>query len=103
MWDVPIITDRKIVANRPDLVIHNKKERTCLLIDVAVPDDRNILMKEAEKIIKYKDLEIEITRMWNVRARTVPVIVGALGTFKKDAEKNTDVILGRPRLMEVQK
>ena len=74
-----------------------------MLIDVAIPDDRNILMKEAEKIIKYKDLEIEITRMWNVRAKTVPVIVGALGTVKKEAEKNTDVIPGRPRLTEVQK
>ena len=94
MWDVSIITDRRIVANRPDLVIHNKKERTCLLIDVAVPDDKIILMKQAEKMIKYKDLEIEITRMWNVKARTVPVIVGALGTVKKEAEKNTDVIPG---------
>ena len=41
--------------------------------------------------------------MWNVRARTVPVIVGALGTVKKEAEKNTDLIPGRLSFTEVQK
>jgi len=27
-------------------------------IDVAIPGDRNMIKKEAEKILKYKDLEI---------------------------------------------
>jgi len=31
-----------------------------LLIDVAIPGDRNVIKKEAEKIFKYKDLTIEI-------------------------------------------
>ena len=59
LWD-SIITDRRISANRPDVVIHDRKSKTCLLIDVSVPDDKNIALKEAEKIIKYKNLEIEI-------------------------------------------
>ena len=36
------------------------------LIDVAISGDRNVIKKEAEKILKYKDLTIEIQRMWNV-------------------------------------
>jgi hypothetical protein len=36
---------------------------TCLLIDVAIPSDRNILQKEAEKKLKYKYLSTEIQRM----------------------------------------
>jgi len=36
-----------------------------MLIDVAVPGDRNVTKKEAEKILKYKDLTMEIQRMWN--------------------------------------
>jgi len=38
-----------------------------MLIDVAVSGDRNVIKKEAEKILKYEDLRIEIQRMWNVK------------------------------------
>jgi len=37
-----------------------------MLIDVAISGDRNVIKKEAEKILKYKDLAIEIQRMWNL-------------------------------------
>jgi hypothetical protein len=33
-----------------------------MLIDVAIPGDRNVIKKEAEKILKYKDLIIEIQK-----------------------------------------
>ena len=42
-------TKREDTANRPDIIIKNEKEKTCTLIDVAVPADRNIVQKEAEK------------------------------------------------------
>ena len=35
-------------------------------IHVAIPGDRNVIKKEAEKILKYKDLIIEIHCTWNV-------------------------------------
>ena len=38
-----------------------------IIIYVAIPGDRNVIKKEAEKILKYKDLTIEIQRMWNVK------------------------------------
>ena len=39
----------------------------CMLIDVAVSGDKKLIKKEAEKILKYKDLTTEIQRMWNVK------------------------------------
>jgi len=39
MWDIPVITDRKIPANQPDIVVHDKKEKAHLLIDIAIADD----------------------------------------------------------------
>ena len=38
-----------------------------MLMDVAISVDRNVLKKVAEKILKYKDLTIEIEHMWNVK------------------------------------
>jgi hypothetical protein len=34
-----------------------------MLLDVAIPGDRNVIQNEAEKILKYKDLTIEMQRM----------------------------------------
>jgi len=38
-----------------------------MLIDFAISGDRNLIKKEAEKILKYKDLTVEIQRMWNLK------------------------------------
>jgi len=43
-------------------------------IDVAIPGDRNVIKKEAEKILKYEDLVIEMQGLWNVKAKVIPVI-----------------------------
>jgi hypothetical protein len=39
-------TDREVTANRSDIIIENKKEKTCRLIDLAIPTDRNIMKKQ---------------------------------------------------------
>ena len=67
LWNQTVHTDREVTANRPDIIIKNKKEGTCTLIDVAIPADRNVVQKEAEKKLKYKSLCIETQRMWNLK------------------------------------
>jgi hypothetical protein len=52
-----------------------------MLIEIAIPGDRNVIKKEAWKILKYKDLTIEIQRIWNVKAKVIPLITGATGTI----------------------
>ena len=54
-----------------------------MLIDAAVPGDRNVTKQEAEKFLKYKDLIMEIQRMRNVKAKVLPAITGAIGTISK--------------------
>jgi hypothetical protein len=68
-----------------------------MLIDVAIPGDRNVIKKEAEKILKYKALTIEIQRMWNVKARVIPVIIGATGTISKSFRKISEQHSRKPR------
>ncbi|XP_065189680.1 uncharacterized protein LOC135820290 [Sycon ciliatum] len=76
-WEVPIPTAAPVGANRPDIIIKGKDE--AFLVDVSVPLDRNIRRKSVEKIQKYQGLKREMEQMWQVRAKIVPVIVGALG------------------------
>ena len=102
LWDFSIHTDRIIQANRPDIIIKYFKEQTCLLIVMGIPTDHNIAVKEFDKLSKYKDLEIEICRMWNLKATTVPVIVGALGMIKKGCQKHLGKIPGQPQLQKIQ-
>ena len=103
LWDMAIHTDREIKANRPDIVVKNSQERTCLLIDVAVPSDHNTSVKVSEKISKYKDLEIEISRMWSMKTETIPVVIGALGLVKKGMDTYVERIPGNISMYEVQK
>jgi hypothetical protein len=43
-------TDRTIPNNKPNIMIRDNEKGTCMLIDVAIPGDRNVIKKEAEKI-----------------------------------------------------
>ncbi len=43
-----IQTNLLISARRPDLMIINRKERTCKIVDFAVPADNRIKLNESE-------------------------------------------------------
>jgi hypothetical protein len=45
LWSQGIQTEREVLAYRPDIIIKNKKDKTCLLIDVAIPSDKNVIQK----------------------------------------------------------
>jgi hypothetical protein len=91
-----------IPNSKPDIIRGNEKG-TCMLIDVANSGDRNVIKKEAEKILKYKDLTIEIKCMWNVKASVIPVIIGATGTISKSFRKYVSNIPGNRDVRELQK
>jgi hypothetical protein len=41
MWDISVITDQKILATQPDIVLHDKKEKTQILNDITIQEDSN--------------------------------------------------------------
>ena len=83
LWDFSIQTDHDIEARRADLVVVDKKERSCKVIDFAVPGDTRIEEKEKDRKGKYQDLGRELQKMWNVKVKTIPLVVGSLGAIPK--------------------
>jgi hypothetical protein len=73
--------------NKPDILICDNEKGTCMLIDVAISGDRNVIKKEAEKILNIKVLTIEIQHMWNVKTKVIPVITEAAGTISESFRK----------------
>jgi hypothetical protein len=74
-----------------------------MLIDAAISGDRNVIKKEAAKILKYKDLITELQHMWSVKARVIPVIIGATGSISKAFRKYVTNIPGNHNVKELQK
>ena len=96
-------TDREVAANRPDIIIKNKKEKTCTLIDEAILADRNVVQKDAEKMLKYKCLCIEIQRMWNLKCMIIPIVIGATGIVTRSLRKNLEAVPGKHSIDSLQK
>jgi len=79
--------------NTPDIIINDNEIEVRMLIDAAISGDRNVIKKEAEKILKYKNPTIEIQFIWNVKTKVIPVIIGATGINAKSFIKYLSNIL----------
>ena len=65
------------------MVVVDKKVRSCKIIDFAVPGGSRIEEKEKDKIEKYQDLGRELQKIWNVKVKILPLVVGSLGAIHK--------------------
>ena len=70
-------------ARRPDLIVVDKKERSCRIINFAVPRDSRIEEKEKDKIEKYQELRRELQKIWNVKVKIILLVVGFLVAIPK--------------------
>lgn len=61
-------------------VTFRRDKQQCLIIDVVVPD-RCMNMKERENDDRYRDLRIEIAKMWHLRESNVKIILILIGTL----------------------
>jgi hypothetical protein len=70
---------------------------------VAIPSDRNVVQKEAEKKLKYKSLCIEIQRMLNLKCTIIPVIIRTSGIVARSLKKNLEAVPGKHSIDSVKK
>ena len=101
LWDFSMQTDHVLEAWRPDLVVVDKKV-TCKIIDFAVSGGSSIEEKK-QKIKKYQDLKEELQKIWNVKVKIIPLVVGSLGSIPKQLGNSLKEIGVRAEIGQVQK
>ena len=60
----------------------DKSKKSCHIRDVAIPEDSGIKENEAGKVEKYKNLARELRKMWEVKTKVIPIVLGALRTVQ---------------------
>jgi len=103
LWNQQVRTERTTPKKKPDIIIRDNKQGTCILIEAAICGDRNVIKKEPGKILKYKDFIIEIQRMSNVKTKAIPVIAGATGTISKSLRQYLNSVPGKHEIKELKK
>jgi hypothetical protein len=98
LWNKQVQTNITIPNIKPDIIIRDNKQGTSMLIDVAISGDKNVIKKEAEKLLIYKHLIILIQHMWNVRAKVRPVVIAATGTISKSLRQYLSNIPGKHKI-----
>ncbi|KAF2886146.1 hypothetical protein ILUMI_20027 [Ignelater luminosus] len=79
------------------------EETTEHIIAGSVPGNRRVKEKEAEKVLKHKELALETQRMWNCRTKVIPVVIGALGTITNSFKNYIKEIAGHKLSESLQK
>ena len=91
-WEFAIQTHKEIEHQRPDITVIDKGKREHKIIDIAVPGDQNIKVKELKKITKYQDLRLQVQKLQDVKATVTPIVTVALGTVSEEVENHLKII-----------
>ena len=74
------------------MVVIDKQQRECKIINIAVATDQNIKVKKLEKITKYQDLGLQMKRLWDVKTTVIPIMVGALEAVSEELENQLETV-----------
>ena len=85
------------------MIVVDKVNKYCEIIDFAIPYDSKIELKEQEKIEKYQDLRRELKKIWNMKVNITPIVIGAMGAIPKKLRKRLEQLGIKTRLVELQK
>ena len=88
-WDKKISVQPPVENNRPDIVLWNLKNKTCLIIDICVPMDVNVAREEKEKCDRYFILSSRLQRLYpQYKFDTVPIVIGSTGYVPKSLQRH---------------
>ncbi|KAI5715211.1 hypothetical protein M8J77_020002 [Diaphorina citri] len=102
LWDRQIITDKTIDHNKPDIVLQNKSTDETFLIEIGVPLSHNLSRVYMEKSRKYKNVEIELKRIWKQKkVTTIVLLVSATGVIDKTLQPNLEQLNIHPSIINM--
>ena len=73
------------------------------VINFAVPGDSRTEKKEKDKIEKYQDLGRELQKIWKVKVKIIPLVVGSLDAIPKQFSnrlKQIDITVGTAQVQK---
>ena len=62
LWDFTINADRKIEVNRPDIIITNFEENTCIMTDIYVQEMKIFLSKSSRSFLKINAFKLNFLK-----------------------------------------
>ena len=80
LWEFTVQMDHEKYARRPDVIVMQKDKNLSQIIDFACPYDGRVDSKELEKIEHYQDLARKLRKIWNMKVKVTPLLIGAPGT-----------------------
>lgn len=83
-WDMSIVTDTTVGFNIPDTVLIDRQNKTALVTDVAVFLTHKLSSIEAEEIMKYENLALQIKNIRKLNNVSVyPLVISVEGVSAK--------------------
>ena len=95
LWDFSIQRQTKLDHNKLSLILFEKKEEICYIVDVACPFDSRIEKKEKKWVKSYTDLKYEILKILKnqgTKVCIIPAVIGALGMVSKNVSRYLEII-----------
>ena len=71
-------------------------------MELAVPVDHRVKLKENIKKDMYLDLARKLKKLWNMKVTVMPIIIGALGTVTKGLVQRLKDLEIRERVETIQ-
>ena len=73
---------------------NTEKKRTYKIVNVAVPADHKVKLKENEKR--------ELEKLWNMKMTVIPIVIDALGTVTKGLVQGLEDLEIKERVKTIQ-
>ena len=90
-WDQAVQTTPTLPHNKPDIILWNKPNHTCHIIDICVGLDVNITKNVKDKHDKYLPLAFSLKQLYpSYRFYVTPLVLGATGLITSDFRRNLE-------------